>query len=108
MVCVVACCHADEACLACVQALSVIEEQKAASAAARKKAEDLKAGMDIFSIPQPPYKELATMDKDLEQLSNLWGVVAEWETNYNSWKLGKFREIKVQVQLLYLPRWVVK
>jgi hypothetical protein len=51
--------------------------------------------MDIFSIPQPPYKELSFLDHELELLSRMWGVVAEWETTYGTWKNGHFKELKV-------------
>lgn len=55
--------------------------------------------MDIFSIPQPPYKELGTMEGDLEKLSAIWEIVEEWDGSYNSWKQGKFKEIKVGCHL---------
>lgn len=58
-------------------------------------AADTQSGMDIFSIPQPPYKELAFLDHELELLSRMWGVVAEWETTYGTWKNGHFKELKV-------------
>jgi dynein heavy chain len=56
---------------------------------------EIKAGMDIFGIPQPPYKELVFLDRELELLGKLWGLVAEWQGTYSSWKDGKFRDIKV-------------
>lgn len=78
-----------------MQALAKIKEQRAVAAAARQKSADLKAGMDIFSIPQPPYKELGSMEGDIERLDAIWTIVSEWETSYNTWKQGKFREIQV-------------
>lgn len=51
--------------------------------------------MDIFSIPQPPYKELAFIEHELDLLSKMWGVVAEWEATYGAWKNGHFKELKV-------------
>lgn len=56
---------------------------------------EIKSGMDIFNIPQPPYKELVLMDKELELLEKTWSVVAEWQKTYAGWKDGKFRDIKV-------------
>lgn len=80
-----------------VQALAKIKEQRSVAADARKKSADLKAGMDIFSIPHPPYRELGTMEADVEKLQGIWSIVAEWEDSYNSWETGKFKEIKVQL-----------
>lgn len=77
------------------KAFKFIKSRTAACQAARKKAKDLKAGMDIFGIPQPPYKELAANEKELETLNAIWTVVADWESSYVGWKDGKFREIQV-------------
>lgn len=57
--------------------------------------------MDIFSIPQPPYKELAFLDHELELLSKMWGVVSEWETTYAGWKNGHFKELKASPSTLW-------
>jgi dynein heavy chain len=78
-----------------MQALARINEQQALVEAARCKAVDLKAGMDIFSIPQPPYKELTSMETDLGKLSAIWTIVQDWEGSYNTWKRSKFKEIQV-------------
>jgi hypothetical protein len=63
-------------------------------------AADLRPGMDIFNIQQPPYKELANTEKDLDFLEKIWGIVQEWQSNYNGWKDGKFRDIKVSISFL--------
>jgi hypothetical protein len=81
--------------LCSLQALVRINQQQALVEAARTKAVDLKAGMDIFSIPQPPYKELTSMEADLGKLAAIWTIVQEWECSYNTWKKSKFKEIQV-------------
>lgn len=58
-------------------------------------ATDLKAGMDIFNIPQPPFKDLAAMERDLDLLDKIWACVDEWQGLYNGWKDGAFVDIKV-------------
>ena len=56
-------------CAPCVQtwsateALRFIEEAKAEMAGQRKRSADLKAGMDIFNIPQPHLKELSQNER---------------------------------------------
>jgi hypothetical protein len=63
--------------------------------------------MDIFSIPHPPYRELATMEGDLDKLEAIWSVVAEWERSYMVWKNGKFKDINVRVRSwLAGPGWL--
>ena len=79
-----------------LQALARIAEQEAAVAAARARAADLRAGMDIFSIPPPPYQELAAMEAELGKLREVWGAVAQWDASFNSWKRSKFRDIQVR------------
>lgn len=56
---------------------------------------EIKSGMDIFNIPQPQYKDLAAMEKDLDLLDRIWSLKAEWEQLYGSWKDGSFADIKV-------------
>lgn len=85
-----------------MQALALIEEQNQVVAAARQKAAELKAGMDLFNIPQPPYKELASMASDLEKLAEVWAVVSQWEASYASWKQSKFKDVQVRQILIML------
>ena len=51
--------------------------------------------MLIFEMEQPPYKELAASEKDLEQLDSIWTCDKEWDGPYNSWKGGKFKELEI-------------
>jgi dynein heavy chain, axonemal len=78
-----------------VQALDVIRQQAGIAEHARKKAADLKAGMDIFSIPQPPYNELSSIESDVMHLKSIWSAIDEWEETYDGWKSSKFRDINV-------------
>ena len=77
-------------------AKAFIAKEKEALVARRKSGADIKKGMDIFAMAQPPYKEMSDTEKELDLMENLWGIVAEWEGNYNSWKGGLFREILVE------------
>lgn len=52
--------------------------------------------MDIFNIPQPQYKDLAAMEKDLDFLDRIWGLKDEWEQLYYGWKDGSFTDIKAR------------
>ncbi len=36
------------------------------------------------------------MEKELDFLDKIWGLVREWQDNYSSWKDGSFVDIKVR------------
>lgn len=54
--------------------------------------------MDIFGLPQPPYKELALLDGQLELLDKTWSLVADWEAAYAGWKGGLFMHLNVRLR----------
>ena len=78
------------------QAFLGIEQGKAITEGFRKKEAELKPGMDIFGMPQPPLKELVAMEKELGNLTNIWTLVKEWYEAYNSWKDGKFKDLEIE------------
>ena len=73
------------------RAFRYMRERQAELEDMRRKAESLKAGMDIFNIPEPPYKELGASEKDLSMLGEIWGVVRQWQTAFDSWKDTMFQ-----------------
>lgn len=81
-------------------AFNILRQEKVKLAAARKKEGELKQGMDIFNMHQPAYKEMATTEKELEQLDAMWTVAHEWQGSYNGWKDGLFRDLQVSVTLI--------
>ncbi|XP_066267393.1 dynein axonemal heavy chain 2-like isoform X1 [Branchiostoma lanceolatum] len=54
---------------------------------------NLRRGLGIFKIEQPPSKEIAGLDKDLDFLEQVWELTKEWEGNWDEWKVGKFIEL---------------
>eukprot|EP00976_Prorocentrum_cordatum_P045162 912158-Prorocentrum_minimum.AAC.2 len=76
-------------------ALDIIKKERAKAQGARKKEAELKQGMDIFHMHQPPYKELAQTEKELEQLDGIYAIYQEWSDAYAGWKDGLFRDLKV-------------
>ncbi|GIM07381.1 hypothetical protein Vretimale_11536 [Volvox reticuliferus] len=77
------------------EAVAFVTSSKQAVEDTRKRALEIKSGMDIFNIPQPQYKDLAAMEKDLDLLDRIWGLKSEWEHLYSGWKDGSFADIKV-------------
>ena len=88
--------NSDEDKMTLEYALNFCAAEKQLLADSRKRAADLKQGMDIFGMEQPVYKEFAITEKEIEQLESIWGCVKEWNDNYNGWKDGKFRDLQVE------------
>ncbi|KAA0188249.1 Dynein heavy chain axonemal, partial [Fasciolopsis buskii] len=55
---------------------------------------ELRHGLNLFKIEQPPCKEIAVIDKDLEYLDLIWTMNFEWENNWAIWKTGQFSELQ--------------
>ncbi|XP_052234681.1 dynein axonemal heavy chain 2-like isoform X14 [Dreissena polymorpha] len=62
--------------------------------ALKKQEADIRRGLNIFKIDQPPSKEIATLEKDLELIETIWMLNKEWEGHWASWKDGKFTELQ--------------
>jgi len=78
------------------RAFTVIDEWKTICIERRSKISELKSGIEIFNLQQPPYKELSQTEKDLEFLVSIWTVVKDWEVSFNSWKDGVFNALEVE------------
>ncbi len=58
-------------------------------------AADIKTGLDIFQLVAPPFRELVTLERELELLESVWSAVARWQEQFRAWKDGRFRDLKV-------------
>lgn len=85
----------EEGVLDVAKALQYVKDKGEELNEMKRKSESLKAGMDIFNIPEPPYKELGASQKDLQMLSEIWGVARQWQAAFDSWKHTMFRAINV-------------
>lgn len=70
--------------------MSKIQEFKAHIQSLREQEATIRKGLNIFRIDHPPPKELAALEKDLEQLELVWQITKDWETSWGDWKSGKF------------------
>ncbi|VDO91677.1 unnamed protein product [Schistosoma margrebowiei] len=55
---------------------------------------ELRHGLNLFKIEQPPFKEITIIEKDLDILSTIWTTNMEWENNWESWKAGRFYDLQ--------------
>ncbi|EDV25795.1 uncharacterized protein TRIADDRAFT_23475 [Trichoplax adhaerens] len=53
----------------------------------------IKHGLSIFKIEHPPSKELANLEKDVDQLEQIWTHTKEWEELWSNWKNEIFMEL---------------
>ena len=77
------------------QAKALIAQYREAVANVRTKENDMKAGLDIFSLEPPANKETLSTERDLDMLDQVWAMMEEWQGNMDTWKFGKFKEMNV-------------
>jgi len=77
------------------KAFAYIKEKSEEVEEMKRKSNSLKRGMDIFDIPEPPYKELDKAEKDLKMLNDMWSIIRQWQMAFDSWKDTVFAEINV-------------
>ncbi|KAL3846382.1 hypothetical protein ACJMK2_017380 [Sinanodonta woodiana] len=75
-------------------ALVSVEAIRVNLASLKKQEQELRRGLNIFKIDQPPSKEIANLEKDLELIETIWSLNKEWEENWASWKGGTFVELQ--------------
>ncbi|ESP04959.1 hypothetical protein LOTGIDRAFT_184938 [Lottia gigantea] len=54
----------------------------------------LRRGLAIFKIDQPASKEIASLEKELEQIETVWELTKEWEGLWSGWKVGQFLDLE--------------
>ncbi|XP_021360073.1 dynein heavy chain 2, axonemal-like isoform X4 [Mizuhopecten yessoensis] len=71
--------------------VAVIKEQLDAL---KRQEQEIRKGLNIFKIDQPPSKEVANLDKDLELIETIWNLNKDWEGLWSDWKGNKFTELQ--------------
>lgn len=56
----------------------------------------MKFGLDIFGIEPQFYSDLALVEKQTEQLQQIWDTKEEWDVEWESWKDQKFTQLDTQ------------
>jgi dynein heavy chain len=78
------------------KAFSMISLWKTETAKDRDAEQRMQGGVDLFGLDRPVYKDLASIERDLELLQQSWDLIEEWEKMWENWKTGKFQELKVE------------
>jgi dynein heavy chain len=71
-----------------------ITEYKEKLQAERARQDKLKAGLSIFNLEEPEYKEISDIERDMGVLKDIWEVAVDWEAKWDAWKAGVFRTLE--------------
>lgn len=78
------------------EALENINNIRAQMEALKKQEQDIRKGLNIFKIDQPPSKEIANLEKDLEVIETIWNLNKDWEGLWGDWKGNQFTELQTE------------
>ncbi|XP_076804743.1 dynein axonemal heavy chain 2-like [Clavelina lepadiformis] len=53
----------------------------------------LRRGLGLFKIEQQSSKDLIALDKDLDNIDQVWELTKEWEALWAEWKVGQFKDL---------------
>lgn len=77
-------------------AVSIIESYKSKIAKAKEREAALATGLAIFGIPAVEHKDLTSLIRDVDFLSQIWTITIEWKDYWDLWKNGQFNDLKVE------------
>lgn len=73
-----------------IQALEYIHNLHTQLNNLKSQENNIRKGLNIFKIDQPPSHLILTLEKDLGHLQSIWDLTSEWELAWDSWKNGTF------------------
>lgn len=73
-----------------IQALEYIHNLNTQLGNLKSQENNIRKGLNIFKIDQPPSHLILTLEKDLGHLQSIWELTSEWESAWDSWKSGTF------------------
>lgn len=53
----------------------------------------MKFGLDIFEIEPVQYHELAFVEREMNQLGDIWTLKEQWDGEWDAWKVVSFYEL---------------
>ena len=56
----------------------------------------IRKGLNMFKMDFPPSKDIAAMEKELEQIELVWQLTADWEKYWGQWKTGRFADLQTK------------
>jgi dynein heavy chain len=93
-------------------ALQIIENYKQRIQKAKEKESQLANGLAIFNMPSSEHKDLSSLIRDVDFLSQIWTVSIEWTALWDNWKNGQFQVLQVEEMEnqvgTYLESWKIR
>ena len=78
------------------KAFEKLQEYKGLTAELRAQEEAMKFGLEIFDIEPTAYPEVALVEKEIVQLTEIWEVKRDWDQQWDEWKDIKFYDLDVE------------
>ena len=78
------------------EALKIIESYKQKIQAAKAQEAQLAHGLQIFGIASSEHKELTSIIKEVDLLSQIWTIRSDWEASWDQWKTCEFKDLDVE------------
>jgi len=79
------------------KAFEKLQEFRSLTADLRAQEESMKFGLEIFDIEPMSYPEVQLVEKEIEQLTNIWDIKNNWDKQREVWKDIRFYELEVDV-----------
>lgn len=73
----------------------MLKEFKQNTQAQRKKESDMEKGFEKFQIQYEGFNELGDMEKEIENLEEVWGLKKEWDDWQEEVKTIRFQEFNL-------------
>ncbi|CAI5672498.1 unnamed protein product [Oreochromis niloticus] len=77
-------------------ALKQVAEHRSQLETLKQEESTIHDGLSFFKIEQAPSKSIRTLEKDLDQLQQVWDITEEWNANWNIWKAGQFGTLQTE------------
>ncbi|XP_028810290.1 dynein heavy chain 2, axonemal isoform X2 [Denticeps clupeoides] len=58
--------------------------------------DNIRHGLGIFTIDQPSSKDIQSLEKDLNDLHQVWEITQQWEQHWSEWKTGRFSSLQTE------------
>ncbi|PVD19154.1 hypothetical protein C0Q70_21718 [Pomacea canaliculata] len=75
-------------------ALETIQTIRSQLNSLKEQEQQLRRGLGIFKIDQPPSKDIGSLEKDLEMIEAVWELTRDWSDMWATWKVEKFTELQ--------------
>ncbi|XP_028992315.1 dynein axonemal heavy chain 2 isoform X2 [Betta splendens] len=53
-------------------------------------------GLGFFKVDQPPSKTIQALEKDIDQLQEVWAITEEWNTKWSKWRTRQFATLHTE------------